>query len=501
MKINVYRGDLLRLKGQALALFVTTNFSWRSEPFSSLNKLSSDWLRQVVEDSDFKGRADEIHVVPTLNVMPFSKIIFVGLGDKPLDSPERLRRASGSLLKKAKAIKLLLLNVVCPWPLFPKEKAQSVSAALSEGFLLAHYEFNKYKAQTEIADVEEIKICDDTGRANQAQEGINWAVTACDAVNYARNLVNEPASSLKPSALAQEAQKISLDDKLVETEVFTGRDLTELGAHALIAVSRGSDEPAQFIHLSYKPRGAQKLNTKLCLIGKGITFDSGGLSLKTAEGMESMKGDMAGAACILGVFKAISKFKPRIEVHGLIPACENMPSGKALRPGDVIKTFSGKTVEVLNTDAEGRLVLADALGYAVKKLEADYIIDLATLTGACVVALGENVAGLMTNNERLEDKIEDASEAEGEPVWQLPLIEDYKELLKSNVADIKNVTQKRWAGAITAALFLREFVEKTPWAHLDIAGPSWDESGRISYIPKGGTGFGVRTILNLLSNW
>ena len=499
MKIGVYKGELLRLRENSLGIFVQSGFSWRVEPLLSINKLSSDWLKKTVEESDFTGKEAQALILPMFGMTPYNRIVLVGLGEKPF-SLERLRRGAGRFLKKVRESKIQNIVLVCPWNLWPNQKIQDISKAIGEGLNLADYEFNKYKTDGVSFGIENIRIHDSLGKARDMQEGLDLADIMSEAAKFARDLVNEPASNMKPKSLADHAQKIASEDKQILTEVFSTRDLDALGLHALLGVAKGSDEPAYFIHMHYKPRGA-KSRANVCLVGKGITFDSGGLSLKSADSMESMKIDMAGAAAVLGVFKYLSKIKPRVEVHGLIPTCENMPSGKSLRPGDVIKTFSGKTVEVLNTDAEGRLVLADALSYAANKLEADNIIDLATLTSACVVGLGENVAGLMSNNERLEQRVKNAAMEEGEPVWPLPLVEDYKELLKSDVADIKNITQKRWGGAITAALFLQEFVGKTAWAHLDIAGPAWDESGRISYTPKGGTGFGVRTILNVLRKW
>lgn len=502
MKIGVYKGELEKLRENSLGLMMPVGFSWRAEPLSSINKLSSEWLKKSVEESDFTGKKGQFLILPAFHVTPYNKIILIGLGEKPF-SLEGLRRSAGVFLKKVRESKVQNIVLSCPWSLWPNQKIQDIAKAIGEGLALADYEFNKYKTdKTDGASfiVENARIYDSVGKFREMQEGLDLADIMSGAAKFVRDLVNEPASNMKPKNLAEQALKISSEDKQVLTEVFSGRDLDALGLHALEGVAKGSDEPAYFIHMHYKPRGA-KPRANVCLVGKGITFDSGGLSLKSPDNMESMKIDMAGAAAVLGVFRYLSKIKPRVEVHGLMPVCENMPSGKSLRPGDVIKTFSGKTVEVLNTDAEGRLILADALSYAASKLEVDYIIDLATLTGACVVALGENVAGLMSNNERLKDRTLNAAMEEGESVWPLPLVGDYKELLKSNVADIKNVTSKRWGGAITAALFLQEFVGKTAWAHLDIAGPAWDESGKISYTPKGGTGFGVRTILNLLKIW
>lgn len=267
-----------------------------------------------------------------------------------------------------------------------------------------------------------------------------------------------------------------------------------MGMGALLGVNRGSAEPPLLIHLQYKNSDAKR---KIAFVGKGITFDSGGLSLKPAEAMETMKMDMAGAASILGVFKAISKLKVNAEVHGILAVTENMPGGKAYKPGDVLKTMSGKTIEVLNTDAEGRLVLADALSFAVKQ-NPNVIIDIATLTGACIIALGNLVAGAMGNNQELFNAIEKAGNLSGEKFWQLPLVEEYKEGLKSPIADIKNISSvRKEAGSIIGGLFLQEFVEGKPWIHLDIAGPAWTDK-EFSYHSQGGTSFPTRTLIHYL---
>jgi leucyl aminopeptidase len=263
----------------------------------------------------------------------------------------------------------------------------------------------------------------------------------------------------------------------------------------LLGIARGSDESPRFIRLSY--RGNHKKN--VCLVGKGITFDSGGLSLKPGSGMETMKMDMAGAADILGIFSVISGMKTGCNVTGLIAATENMPSGKAIKPGDIVSVLNGKTVEIVNTDAEGRVILADAISYAEKYVKPDEIIDLATLTGACIIALGEDVAGLFSNSTELSTRLLRSAKNTGERLWELPLISDYKTLLKSNVADIKNVSKSKYGGAITGALFIREFVpEKIPWAHMDIAGPAYAETDT-PIAPAGGTGYGVRMLLDYLS--
>ncbi|MDZ4295765.1 MAG: leucyl aminopeptidase [Patescibacteria group bacterium] len=331
-----------------------------------------------------------------------------------------------------------------------------------------------------------------------AERGVEEARLQSEAVCLVRDLVNEPASRMTPTRLLDEAKRIA-ELPGVTLEYLDRDQAAARGMEAFLGVARGSEEAPYFIHLSYRPR-AQGLKKRLVLVGKGITFDSGGLSLKPSEHMEDMKIDMAGAAVVLGVFQLLPKLKVHLEVHGLIPATENMPSGKAQKPGDIVRTISGKTIEVLNTDAEGRLALADAFGYALE-LKPDAIVDLATLTGACMVALGEEVAGLFSTDRRLARKLLEAAAAAGERVWELPLAKEYEELVKSEVADYKNITKSRYGGAITAAIFLKQFTAEVPWAHLDIAGPAWQERGDNPVVPKGATGFGVRTMVEFLKRF
>jgi leucyl aminopeptidase len=304
-------------------------------------------------------------------------------------------------------------------------------------------------------------------------------------------MVNEPSNFLTPAAMAEKARQLAKEYGL-KVEIFEKEKIKELGMGGLLGVSQGSQQPPRFIVLSYK--GSTSAELDMALVGKGITFDSGGISIKPSEGMADMKGDMAGGASVIATLAALAQLKPRINVTALIPATENMPSGTAMKPGDIITAMNGKTIEVLNTDAEGRLILADALSYA-KKLDAKAIIDVATLTGACQIALGKITSGLFTNNQPLLDKVMAAANEAGEPAWQLPLFEEYKEFIKSDIADIKNIGN-RYGGAITAAKFLEEFVEDTPWVHLDLTGPDTDKDK--GYLVKGATGVPVRTLVNVV---
>ena len=365
---------------------------------------------------------------------------------------------------------------------------------VTEGVILGLYSFNKYKTKKEqdATEVSRVKIM------GKNSAGMNAAIERgkiiAEAVNWTRDLVNEPANNMTPTILAEAA--ISQAEKSgMGIEVFDKDKIAELGMGGLMGVSQGSQQPPKFIIMTYKGTNSDKID--IALVGKGITFDSGGISIKPSENMADMKGDMAGAASVLGTLVAIAKLKPSINVTAICPATENLPSGTALKPGDVITALNGKTMEILNTDAEGRLILADALSYAVN-LGAKKIIDVATLTGACQIALGNICTGAFGNNQPFMNNVLDAGEQAGEYVWQMPMFPEYEELIKSTVADIKN-TGGRYGGAITAAKFLEEFVGRTPWVHLDIAGTSDTDKDK-GYNARGATGIPVRTLITLIQN-
>jgi len=328
-----------------------------------------------------------------------------------------------------------------------------------------------------------------------AARGIERGRIVGEALNLARDLANEPSSTLTPTRLAEHAAE-SANKFGLSVDVLEPARMKDLGMGALLGVARGSAEPATLIVLRYTPATAAN-NEVIAIVGKGITFDSGGISIKPADGMEKMKYDMSGAAATLAAMQAIAQLKPPINVIGLMPASENMPSGTAYKPGDVLRAMSGKTIEVVNTDAEGRLILADAIAYA-RKLGATRIIDLATLTGAVSIALGTVNVGMMGNDQAFLDEVRESAREVGERFWQLPMDDEYRDLIKSDIADIKN-SGGRYAGTITAAWFLKEFAESTPWVHLDIAGTAW-ENDRKPYIAKGPTGVAIRTLVNYVCN-
>ncbi|MDD5169746.1 MAG: leucyl aminopeptidase, partial [Syntrophales bacterium] len=371
--------------------------------------------------------------------------------------------------------------------------------AFIEGVELGLYQFTPFKTvdRDKIKTIDRLIIVEeDNKRLEAIRNAVKTSQVICDAVYFARDIVSMPANEMTPTNLADEARKISRRNKKLSCTVMDEDKMKKLGMNALLGVAKGSEEPAKFIILEY--RGARKGELPIVLVGKGLTFDSGGISLKPAEKMDEMKTDMAGAAAVLGAIRAVSELDLPVNVVGLIPSTENLPSGKAYKPGDILKSLSGKTIEVLNTDAEGRLILADALAYADRWKPAA-ILDIATLTGACIVALGEQTIGMMGTDDALKEKVRKSAEKTGEKIWELPLWEEYHELIKSDVADYKNSTG-RPASAITAAAFLSKFAGDYPWVHLDIAGPAWGAKDR-PYIPKGASGVGVRLFTDLVRHW
>ena len=487
MPIAVALADAVPDDAQVLGVPV---YAGRTSPEGTGADLDFTYLAE----RGFEGKVGETATVPGTH--GGCTIVAVGVGDPARITAETLRRSAAALVKAAwrDARVATTLLAAAPATIDPALAAQAVA----EGALLASYKFTPYKSDPKGCQIESLAVVGGGTPADpDIDRGIQRGVRVARAVTLARDVVNEPAGTMTPRRLAEIATQVA-DEEGLAIEVMDEIAIVNEGLGGLAGVAAGSDEPARLIRLTYDPPGA---TATLALVGKGITFDSGGLSIKTAEGMETMKTDKSGAAAVLGAMSAIPALAllggVPVKVIAIIPTTENMPGGSAVKPGDVLKIRNGKTVEVLNTDAEGRLVLADGLSLAVEA-EVDAIIDLATLTGACVVALGRRIAGLMGNHEGWMGQVREASERAGESVWPLPLPEEYRKLIDSEVADIKNIGGGRYAGALTAGLFLKEFVGDVPWVHLDIAGParSDDDEG---YLSKGGTGFGVRTILEAVA--
>jgi leucyl aminopeptidase len=434
----------------------------------------------------FEGKVGEACAVPADDG---STVVALGMGNADEVSAETFRRAGAAFVRAAWNDTRGALAVLDAAGDLDRGAA---AQALTEGAVLAAYRFTKYKSEAKPSRLESLAV---VGRGARVQTGVDRGSRIATAVGLARDLVNEPAGAMTPTRLADIATEIAEREGLA-VSILDEVAIANEGLGGLQGVAQGSDQPPRLIELVYDPPGARGT---VALVGKGITFDSGGLSLKTAEGMETMKTDMSGAAAVLATMSVLPALGPKVKVIGILPTTENMPSGHAIKPGDVLKIRNGKTVEVLNTDAEGRLVLADGLSLAVEA-GVDAIVDLATLTGACMVALGRKIAGLMGNHDPWVEQVGEAAERAGEKLWPLPLPDDYRKKIDSEVADIKNTGGDRYGGALTAGLFLREFVGDVPWAHLDIAGPARSEEDD-AYTPKGASGFGVRTLVELLSRY
>jgi leucyl aminopeptidase len=444
-------------------------------------------IAALFRDKEFSGALHTTKLLHTLGRLNAERLLLVGVGPEQDCTPERLRQAFGAAAQTLKSLSLKTCSFVAP-------TGDGLLRAAAEGFALGTYTFAQY--QTKAEEKERV----DTGifllrgdsPVDTAEAALRETNQLCAAVGFSRDLVAQPGNVATPSYLADKAQELAARFA-IPCQVWDREELEQRGMGALLAVARGSRQQPRFITLDY--RGAGERKKPVVLVGKGVTFDSGGISLKPREGMERMKNDMAGAAVVLGVFMAVAALKLPINVVGLIPAVENMPGGNACKPGDVVTSLSGTTVEIVNTDAEGRLVLCDALHHALSYQPAA-IIDIATLTGACVVALGNHAAGLLGTDESLVRALTKAGEATGERVWALPLWEEYGDAMKSDIADLKNAGGPG-AGTITAAWFLKNFVGKSKWAHLDIAGTTWEEKGR-HYLPKGATAAGVRLLVHYL---
>ena len=445
----------------------------------------SDEIGRLIEREDFKGRPLETLLFPTLGKIRAANICLCGLGKRKELNEERIRKTGGkvsSVIRERKIRKVAFMTD--PFSGFP-----GAPGLITEGFILGKYNYTAFRKGRKKKPATELEFI---GKRERTERDILKESTLIgEAVNFARDLVNTPANYLIPEVLASEARK--LKSRRISVQVLNRRGIERAGMGAFLAVSSGSRKDPQFIIVKYN--GASSKVPPSLLIGKSVTFDSGGLSLKPSEGMEKMKYDMAGGAAVLGVFHYLRKSGISANIIGILPATENLPGGSAAKPGDIVRTVSGKSIEILNTDAEGRLTLADAIDFS-KRFRPRAIIDIATLTGACSVALGNEAIALMGNNASLISSIKKASELTGERVWEMPLFEEYREYLKSDFADIKNIGG-RSGSLVTAAYFLKEFAGNTPWAHLDIASTAWTDKEKPCY-PVGATGVGVRLLISLL---
>ncbi len=469
-----------------------------SEFAEALNRASGGWIEEVYASGEFKGKKPgssvDIAVMHRPPGMKARRLVLAGCGKRSEFTASELRRVAGASLRTLKSAAARNIALA----LEPGLSGDRYVQAAVEGAILGDFEPDRYKTEKkEEGKIDSFAVVADESARSAQEAGLRRGRVIAESQNFTRELVNEPANRLTPSILAERVRLMASEQGL-ECELLDQDRMKQLGMGALLGVAQGSSEPPALIVLRYRPDGPKQDGAHLGLIGKGVTFDTGGISIKPADGMEKMKYDMAGGAAVIGAMRAIAQLKPGVPVTAIVPAVENMPGSRAQRPGDIVTSLGGKTIEVINTDAEGRLILVDALAYA-KKLGCTHLVDAATLTGAIVVALGHVNAGVFANDEALQARVLEASKAEGEKMWPMPVDEDYKDYLKSAFADIPNVGP-RWGGAITAAMFLKEFAGDTPWVHLDIAGTAWLDECK-PYLAKGPSGIPVRTFVRLALNW
>jgi leucyl aminopeptidase len=509
MKVKVKRGRIDQTGDQAIILAHFEDQKKLTGLVKTIDERLSGMISHLLKNKDFVGRLNQTAIIYTQGKLPTPRIILVGLGksaefdwngqgDACLD---KLRQVFASAGRRAKELRIKSFStMVFPAGLNGMDLIQT-SQAIVEGILLSNYQMDQYKTTKEEKSLEGFTIVEeDREKIEAIKKGTHLGEIFSRATNFARDLANQPSNILTPTRLSLEAKKLAKENNL-RCKILSLPQIKRMKMNSFLAVASGSKEPPQLIILQYLPsRGlskAKKYDT-LVLVGKGITFDSGGLSIKTTEEMLEMKGDMTGGAVVMSTISAAAKLKFPLNLIGIIPAAENLPSGTALKIGDIITSHSKKTIEILNTDAEGRLILADALSYA-KVFKPDAILDIATLTSAIKIALGTVCAGVFGNHEKLKSKMIRAGQKTGERVWELPLWDDYQEFIKSDLADIKNVGGKPGA-AIIAARFLQNFVGDYPWVHVDIAGVDFKEK-EYSYHPKGAAGFGARLLLQFLRDW
>ncbi|MCE5194547.1 MAG: leucyl aminopeptidase [Nitrospiraceae bacterium] len=455
--------------------------------YSKISPETHSFLKKISTE-EFSGKHNEVLLIHSPKDIKPQRLLFIGLGKKTDISPEKLRQAGGKAAAylAERGIKKTGLSTSLI------ESLKLSSSDFIEGSLLSLYKFRKYLKKEKQYGIDILTLL--AKPSQLLKEKLIWAKTAVDAVNFARDLINTPSNDMTPTHLAKTA--LSLRKKNLSVKVLGRIEAEKLGMGAYLSVSKGSHQPPKFILLEYRGKKSSSKIKPLVLIGKSITFDSGGISLKPSENMEKMKDDMSGGAAVLGIFKAVSEAELPIHIVGILPATENLPGGSATKPGDIVKALDGKTIEIINTDAEGRLVLADAITYA-KHFNPSAIIDIATLTGACTITFGNEAIAMMGNNRELLDKIKKSSERTYERAWEMPLFDEYKDYLKSDIADIKN-TGGRSGSLITAAYFLYEFAQDTPWVHLDIASTAWIDKEK-PYLAKGASGIGVRLILDFIA--
>jgi len=494
LEIKVIAGNIAEIKAGAIVVGLLEGTERLSGDIAGIDSALGGAILRLIKQGEIKGKLNEVTLVHSLGRLPAARVAVVGLGKQSELSLDRVRGAVAEACRLLRHKGCASIATIALGAGVAGITPETAAQAVTEGAQLGLYSFRRHiTKEAEHGEIGELTVVA-AGEAELAglERGCAKGRTMAEATNRARDMANEPANYMTPAIMAETAKDLA-DECGLEINVLEEEQMKELGMGALLGVARGSREPARFIILNY--RGSDAAGVDIALVGKGITFDSGGISIKPSEKMAEMKGDMAGGAAVMAAMKALAQLKPGINVMAVIPATENLPGGSAIKPGDVLTAMGGKTIEIISTDAEGRVILADALSY-VKKAGAKRIVDVATLTGACHIALGDVCSGAFGNNQELIARVIAAGSEAGELIWPMPMYEQYKEQNKSDVADIKN-SGGRYGGAITAAQFLAEFVGDTPWVHLDIAGTFISDKEK-GYLTKGATGVAVRTLVNLV---
>lgn len=499
--IRVQHDAFTQSKAHALAVFVEQDAPV-SQAVKDFAQKSFPHLEEYLKEIRFTGATGSVTTIPLSQTNGIVTLMIVGLGKKTTTAipVEQFRRAVGSLIKVMQSKHIDMVSILVPSSDLFKVTPHYLGQQIATIAYMASYRFDEFitDQKRKVNQDLELELHGSKEEEKELQQGVNAGSIIGTAVNYVRHCVDLPPSTLTPTSLAEKAQTIAQDYGLA-IKIFSEQQVKDMGMGGLAGVSAGSDQDCKLVIMEYKT-DAKKAPT-VAFVGKGITFDSGGLSIKPATAMETMKEDMAGAASVMGAMQALAQLKPKINIIAVMPIAENLPSGKATKPGDIVRFYNGKTAEILNTDAEGRLILADALSYAVKHYKLDAIVDLATLTGACAYALGPFFSGLMSQHDDLVARLDEAATLSGDRIWRLPFDNDYKVAVVSQNADICNIGKSKYkAGAITAGFFLQHFVDDVPWAHLDIAGTAFDVPD-ISYYTSGATGVGVRLLIELAMAW
>lgn len=504
MEIRAIAGAIQSVDDELIAVNLFEGVEMPGGATGAVDQAMGGAIREAIAQGDLRGKKGEALVLYTRGVLPARRVLVVGLGPRDRFSLQGVREAAAVAAKKARELGVRSFSSIVHGAGAGGFPLEAAAQAVVEGTMLGLYRYRELKSEPpERPDPERFTLVQfDAARLPEVEAGVRVGQIVAEAVCLARDLINRPANYATPTDLARLAVQIADEFEAMRCQVLSQEDAAQLGMGAFLGVAQGSDQPPAFIVMEHNP-GREDLDT-IVLVGKGITFDSGGISLKPSEKMDRMRGDMGGAAAVLATMRAIGRLALPLHVVGLVPATENMPGGRAYKPGDVLRAMNGKTIEVLSTDAEGRLILADALAYAAR-FQPKAIVDLATLTGACVVALGQGVAaGLFSSDDGLRARLCAASEASGERIWPMPLYDEYLEAIESLTADLANVAGRE-GGVGTSAVFLQQFTGGYPWAHLDIAGMVFEERPdtpkRPPHLQKGGTGFGVRLLVQFLRDW